>query len=150
MFLPMLPLAITFLLYTARDAEPRLEPMAAPKQSQLKDSSDALARPTPPMIGRREAYTCQGITSPINRKFRSEETTGSEALTMWPNDTAPAKKATTAPTCVARCPNAEGESVTASFTVSFGTLRILRSQRGTKINQPKAICHKAHAQGKGY
>jgi len=69
---------------------------------------------------------------------------------MCPKETAPAKKATTAPTCVAKCPKAEGQSVTASLTVSLGTFRTPKTQRGTKMSQPKAICHRAQAHGNGY
>merc|ERR1719188_2388909 len=80
---PILPPLMTFLLYTARDAEPKLEPIAAPKQSQLKDISEAEASPTPPMIGSSEAYTGHFRTSPMKTKFNREDTTGSEAFTMW-------------------------------------------------------------------
>merc|ERR1719188_2542038 len=101
-------------------------------------------------MGSREAYTGHLRTSPMKMKFSREDTTGSEAFTMWPKDTAPAKKATTAPTCVAKCPRAAGDRVMACFTVRLGVLRMPRSQRGTKISHPKAICQSATAQGYGY
>ena len=51
--------------------------------------------------------------------------------------------------CLFKLSSAAGAKVTAWLTDSFGVLRIRRSQRGTKISHPKAICHIAQAHGNG-
>mmetsp|Transcript_1994 Transcript_1994/g.2803 ORF Transcript_1994/g.2803 Transcript_1994/m.2803 type:complete len:92 (+) Transcript_1994:854-1129(+) len=76
------------------------------KLSQVKLSSFKDAKPTPPMIGIKLAYTGNGRNSLNPTAKISADHTGSVALRMWVKLMAPAPNEITPPTCVAAKKNA--------------------------------------------
>lgn len=71
-----------------------LEPSAAKKPVQLKDSSEVDARATPVTMGTKEAATERVGTSPRKKYDINTLKNGSKAFTVWVKDTATALKET--------------------------------------------------------
>eukprot|EP00962_Isochrysis_galbana_P029603 scaffold9487_cov105-Isochrysis_galbana.AAC.3 len=80
-----------------RVAKARLDSIAPPKDSQVKDSSEADASATPKTMGTSAAAAGAEICAPRMAQERPAVQTGSAALTIWVKETAPAPAETTAP-----------------------------------------------------
>eukprot|EP00967_Tisochrysis_lutea_P046062 scaffold55904_cov27-Tisochrysis_lutea.AAC.1 len=132
-----------------RSAEARLEPIAAMNPTHVKESSLSEASATPPTIGSSVRYVCHEETAPRMMKESAAETTGSEALTMWVKETAPAPSEMTAPMCVPRWPSDTGISVFTLSELSLGTLRSPVSQSVPAYGIPTKSWRSAMLHGMG-
>mmetsp|Transcript_41900 Transcript_41900/g.102743 ORF Transcript_41900/g.102743 Transcript_41900/m.102743 type:complete len:209 (-) Transcript_41900:322-948(-) len=131
---------ITVLPITPLSAADWLAIMAEITASQLNESSLSEANATPPMMGMRHAYTCQAWTLPVRRTSFTAEKAGSQALRIWPKDTAPAPRATTEPPWA---PAAQRPMGAISFQLSMvisGFFLRPTSQRGMTQRAPTMSC----------
>ena len=78
------------------------------------------ASETPAMIGSRHAYTGQRKTVPRTKYERTHVKTGSAALTVCANETAPAPSAMTAPAWPSACAAPIGSRVFQLLSGIFG------------------------------
>jgi hypothetical protein len=85
---------MNFLERTLRDWKVRLEPIAAQKPVQLKESSETEASPTPTMMGSSEATTGSVGASRRTSAERRTEKAGSAALIVCVKETATAPRET--------------------------------------------------------
>mmetsp|Transcript_28899 Transcript_28899/g.56480 ORF Transcript_28899/g.56480 Transcript_28899/m.56480 type:complete len:208 (-) Transcript_28899:313-936(-) len=127
---------ITALPCTPLRAADWLAIIAAMTASQLKESSLSDANATPPMMGMRVAYTCQAWTLPVSTTSVTAEKAGSQALRIWPNDTAPAPSATTEPPWAPAAQRPTGAMAFHLAMSMLGDLRSPRSQRGMTQRAP--------------
>mmetsp|Transcript_34792 Transcript_34792/g.69336 ORF Transcript_34792/g.69336 Transcript_34792/m.69336 type:complete len:241 (+) Transcript_34792:567-1289(+) len=127
-----------------RVAKARLESIAPPKASQVKESSLTEARATPATMGMRESAVRVETEEPRMRADSPQVKTGSAALTICVNETAPAPADTTAPMCPMAWQKAMGSSVLMASAESLGGLRMPVSQSGMTNAVPtkseKALC----------
>mmetsp|Transcript_42813 Transcript_42813/g.102434 ORF Transcript_42813/g.102434 Transcript_42813/m.102434 type:complete len:341 (-) Transcript_42813:41-1063(-) len=77
-----------------RPAKAMVDPSAAKKPTQVKDSSPALASATPHMIGSRAKACFRGSAAPMTMKLPSAIQTGSLVFTTCVKETEPHEKAT--------------------------------------------------------
>ena len=123
MFSP-LGLSIDARLQMLRIAKARLESIAPPKAIHVKESSVIEARATPKTIGKRERTVSGAIFEPRMIADRKHVNTGSAALTIWVNETAPAPAETTAPMWPRAWQKAIGSNVLMASKLSLGGLRM--------------------------
>mmetsp|Transcript_39660 Transcript_39660/g.92867 ORF Transcript_39660/g.92867 Transcript_39660/m.92867 type:complete len:207 (-) Transcript_39660:313-933(-) len=131
---------MTALPWTPLRAADWLAIMAAMTASQENESSLSEAKATPPMMGMRVAYTCQAWTLPVRITSVTAEKAGSQALRIWPKETAPAPRATTEPPCAPAAQRPTGAMAFHLSMVMLGDLRMPRSQRGMTQRAPIRSC----------
>mmetsp|Transcript_24321 Transcript_24321/g.78434 ORF Transcript_24321/g.78434 Transcript_24321/m.78434 type:complete len:205 (+) Transcript_24321:694-1308(+) len=112
-----------------RVAKARLDSIAPPKDSQVKDSSEADASATPKTMGTSAAAAGAEICAPRMAQERPAVQTGSAALTIWVKETAPAPAETTAPMWPRACMKLIGRKVRMAAFDRRGRLRRPVSQR---------------------
>ena len=91
-------LIMAFFEKIPRTAKLKFEPRAELKDCQVKLNSFSEAMITPPTTGTKHMLTCHGEIVPMTAVMR-EEKNGSEAFTMWVNDTEPAPREITVNVC---------------------------------------------------
>ena len=146
MFSPT-PLFIVFFARIARSADETFERIAAQNPSHVNESSLSEASATPPTIGSSVAYVIGEYTAPSITADRPALTTGSDALIMCVNETAPAPSEITAPMCVPRWPSETGTSVLMLSVVSFGALRSPVAHSAATYGMPTKSCSSAIVHG---
>ena len=104
---------------------------------------------TPPtMIGRHIHLGLETVL-PYTNVLMTAANTGSEALTIWANDTAPAPMANTEALCAAAEQKATGSMVTMSLMVTLGTFRTSgAAHRYRAYSMPTPSCSVAIVSGK--
>ena len=112
-----------------RVAKARLDAIAAPKASHVKESSVTEAMATPSTIGMSERATGSETACLRKRRERPHVNTGSAALTICVNETAPAEKERTAEACPIAWQAAIGSNGLSAALESRGAFRSLVVQR---------------------
>ena len=136
-----------FLLSTLRDWKVRLDPMAARKPAQLKDSSVAEASATPPAMGTSDATTAAVGWSPKKIAERTTEKKGSMALMVCVKDTATLPRLTLVSRLPSACTAASGRILSTSSLVIFGALCTRRVHMLSARREPTANCSQVHEMG---
>mmetsp|Transcript_58634 Transcript_58634/g.134526 ORF Transcript_58634/g.134526 Transcript_58634/m.134526 type:complete len:216 (+) Transcript_58634:778-1425(+) len=121
-----------------RAANARLESMAPKKDTQVNESSDTEASATPNTIGSSEMATGAETVCPSSSAERPHVNTGSAALTICVNETAPAPAETTAPMCPMEWQKEMGARVRTAAVESFGGLRRPVSHKSDTKADPTA------------
>merc|ERR1719221_2402770 len=88
------------------------------------------------MIGSSDAYTCHLKTVPSTRKESTHVKTGSAALTVCANETAPAPRAITAPAWPSACAAPMGSRTFHAPGLREGALRMPVAQRKRTHGMP--------------
>mmetsp|Transcript_50601 Transcript_50601/g.126879 ORF Transcript_50601/g.126879 Transcript_50601/m.126879 type:complete len:214 (+) Transcript_50601:2006-2647(+) len=140
---------MVFLPKMPRRLDDIFDSMAKPNEVQVNESSFADARPTPATTGISALYVMGLRYCPRTAAESPAVKTGSAALTMWANDTAPAPSATTAPTWVPVWKSPCGMSVLSAPSLSFGAFLMPVSHSGRNSGMPMNICAHATDQGLG-
>eukprot|EP00960_Hanusia_phi_P043015 755817-Hanusia_phi.AAC.2 len=110
--------------------------MAEMTDNQENESSFTDASATPPMIGRRAAYTGQAWTLPRRRASLAAEKTGSQALRICAKLTAAAPREITEPPWAPAAHRPIGAICFQLSAVILGEVRMPRIQRGMTQRMP--------------
>jgi len=119
-----------FLVSTPRREKATLEPMAKAKQSQVKLRSAAEAMATPATTGIKQAFTCQGRTSPMKMAPKTTLKKGSKDLTTLTKASEPAPSESTVTLCPSPWIAAMGASVSRLDELRRGAFLRPRSHSG--------------------
>mmetsp|Transcript_23317 Transcript_23317/g.65492 ORF Transcript_23317/g.65492 Transcript_23317/m.65492 type:complete len:212 (-) Transcript_23317:91-726(-) len=136
-----------FLLSTLRLWNVRLDPIAAPNPAQLKLTSVALARATPPATGSSESTTGSVGVSPRKMEESTTEKKGSMALMVCVKLTATLPRETFVSRLPRECTHASGRIFSSRSRSSLGNLCRRVAHMSEAMQQPTANCSQVHVTG---
>mmetsp|Transcript_32847 Transcript_32847/g.77671 ORF Transcript_32847/g.77671 Transcript_32847/m.77671 type:complete len:208 (-) Transcript_32847:274-897(-) len=141
--------SMSFLFSFERKAAKTLAMHAASRAHTEKSSSLIEARQTPPMTGMRQSHLACEIDLPYSVVPTTAANAGSDALTIWANETAPRFMLKIEARCAPAAQPATGRTFMTSSMETWGRGRQSgASQRKRAYTEPMSSCMKPMVTGK--